>query len=381
MNGPTPYSLVTSLCKNGLRFRYLKRRGRPGKPQAVSLEITHRCVARCMMCNIWRIPAEAPDLETGDWLRLLHSDLFEDLREIDITGGEPFLVKDLAALFEGILALRRRPLKALKSIALTSNGFLTDRVLQFAERILPRMRSAALDLVLVCAMDGIGATHDRIRNYKDAWASVDRTIRGLKDLRNTFANLIIGLKTTVLPVNLAQLDDILRYANTHDLFTILSPCIITAGRYLNSECADALAFSPEDRKRLIEFYGSKQLRWGYHGDALHRYFKTGRMNKPCSCGYNYFFVRHNGDLFLCPLINRRVGNVKETTLERLFHSEEADQLRRRTGAWPECRACTEPGLERYALPYEGFSYLSLLFRLGQKRFLQLHHDMGLDKYL
>ena len=333
------------------------------------------------MCNIWRIPAEARDLATEDWLRLLRSDLFEDLREIDITGGEPFLVKDLGGLFEGILALRRRPLKALKSIALTTNGFLTDRVLHFAETVLPKMRAAALDLVLVCAMDGIGETHNHIRNYKDGWAFADKTILGLKGLRERFSNLIIGLKTTILPANVGQLDDILRYANTHGLFTILSPCIITAGRYLNSERADALAFSRQDRERLIDFYASKKMRWSYHGDALVRYFKTGKMKKPCTCGYNYFFVRHNGELFPCPLVNRSVGNVKERPVERLFLSEEAAQLRRRTGAHPECRTCTEPGLERYALPYEGFSYLSLLCRLGKKRFLWLHIDMGLDKYL
>jgi len=381
MNEPSTIALAASLCKNGLRFRYLKRRGRPGRPQAVSLEITHRCIARCVMCNIWRIPAETQDLAMEDWLCLLRSDLFEDLREIDITGGEPFLVEDLGGLFEGILALRRHPLKALKSIALTTNGFLTDHVLRFAETVLPEMRAAALDLVLVCAMDGIGEIHDRIRNYKGGWASANKTIIGLKALRNTFSNLIIGLKTTVLPANVGQLNDILQYANTHGLFTILSPRIITAGRYLNSEHAEALAFSRLDKERLIDFYAAKEMRWSYHGEALERYFKTGKMKKPCSCGYNYFFVRHNGELFLCPLVNRSVGNTQETPVERLFRSEEAAQLRRKTGALPQCRACTEPGLERYALPYEGFSYLSLLWRLGKKRFLELHDDMGLDKYL
>jgi MoaA/NifB/PqqE/SkfB family radical SAM enzyme len=333
------------------------------------------------MCNIWRIPAEIQDLTAEDWLRLLRSDLFEDLREIDITGGEPFLVKDLDELFEGILALRRRPLKALKSVALTTNGFLTDRVLHFAETVLPRIQATGLDLVLVCAMDGIGDVHDRIRNYKGGWARANETILGLMDLRNTFSNLIVGLKTTVLPANVGQLDDILRYANSRGLFTILSPCIITSGRYLNSEHAEALAFGLQDKEKLIDFYASQKMHWSYHGEALKRYFKTGEMKKPCSCGYNYFFVRHNGELFLCPLVNRSVGNVKETSVEHLFLSEKADQLRRETGALPECQACTEPGLERYALPYEGFHYLSLFCRLGKKRFLQLHDDMGLDKYL
>ena len=112
--------LAGQLVKNGLRFQYLKWTGRPGRPQAVSLEITHNCIARCIMCNIWRIPREVPDLPMGDWIRLLSSDLFSDLRELDITGGEPFVRTDLLDLFQGICELKGGNLKALKSIAITT---------------------------------------------------------------------------------------------------------------------------------------------------------------------------------------------------------------------------------------------------------------------
>ena len=46
----------------------------------------------------------------------------------------------------------------------------------------------------------------------------------------------------------------------------------------------------------------------------------------------------------------------------------------------ECRDCTEPGLERVSLPREGFAYLSLLFRLGSRNFMELHRHLGLEKY-
>ena len=134
-------------------------------------------------------------------------------------------------------------------------------------------------------------------------------------------------------------------------------------------------------EKMIEFYEKERFEWSYHGGKLVEYFRTGTMNKPCSCGFNYFFVRSSGEVFLCPLISEPVGNIKESPIEDLFCSEKAARIRKRIGKYPQCRVCTEPGLERYALPYQGFAYLSLLIKLGKRQFFKLHQHMGLDKYL
>jgi len=372
--------LAGGLIKNGIRFHYQHLTGKPGKPAAVSLEIIHDCIARCVMCNIWRIPQETPNLSVEQWLSLLAEPLFNDLKELDITGGEPFLRKDLADLFFGISALKRDKLTQLKSIAITTNAIMTRRVLTQTERILAQLQKDNIDLVVVCAMDAIGALHDRIRGVKNAWRHVDKTIRGLTELRSRYPNLIIGLKTTVLPDNIAELDGIAHYAEMHGLFTIISPCIITPGRYLNPDSADKLAFSKADHDRMIGFYQNQASGWSYHGEQLAHYLRTGKIHKPCSCGFNYCFIRSNGELFLCPLIAEGVGNVTETPAETLFQSTKAARIRRRIGHFPQCQHCTEPGLERYSLPYEGFAYLGLLFRMGRQAFLQHHQHMGLDKY-
>jgi len=372
--------LAARLLINGLRFRYLKWRGHPGKPQAISLEITHNCIAKCIMCNIWKIPSEVPNLSMEDWIGFLSSDLFSDLRELDITGGEPFIRSDLLDLFSGVCELKQKNMRELRSIAVTTNGFLTGRVLEYVEKALPWLRDKEIDLVMVCAMDAIGDIHEKIRNYPDAWTKVNETIQGLIRLKEEFPNLVIGLKTTILPVNVGQLEGIVQYANANDLFTIISPCIITEARYLNPDRADDLVFSQGDIQEMISFYQSKAFRWSYHGDILVQYLKTGITKKPCSCGFNYFFVRSTGQLFLCPLVNISMGNIKETPLRHLLFSEKASQFRQNIGKFSECRRCTEPGLERYALPYEGFTYLSLLFKKGRREFLQLHQHMGLDKY-
>lgn len=373
--------MAQKLIMNGFRYRYQKKSGRPGKVRALSLEITHDCIARCVMCNIWKIPREVPNLPAEDWVHLLSSGLFSDLRELDVTGGEPFLKKDLVDMFRGICELKDKNLKSLQSIAVTTNGFLTRRVLEYTEEILARLREKHLDLVIVCAMDATGDIHEKIRNYKDAWSKVNATIEGMKELREKYPNLIVGLKTTILPINVGELDRIAAYADSNGLFTIISPCIITEGRYLNDELGNDLAFRPEQIEEMIKFYQSRRFKWSFHGDSLVEYLQTGSTHKPCTCGFNYFFVRSNGDVYLCPLINETIGNIRDTPIEELFASGQASRLRRRIGRFPECKECTEPGLERYALPYEGFTYLSMLCKMGRKDFFELHRHMGLDKYL
>jgi MoaA/NifB/PqqE/SkfB family radical SAM enzyme len=373
--------IAARLIGNGLRYRYLRLAGKPGKPQAVSLEVTHRCVCCCVMCNIWRIPESVPDLSVGEWLRLLSSDVLADLRELDITGGEPFLRDDLVALMEGICELKGTRLTRLRSVAITTNGVLTDRVAEMVARMLEPMREAGLDLVIACALDAVDETHDRIRRFDGAWEAVDQTIAELLELRSSHPGLIIGLKTTVLPENAGQLERIAQYAADRGLFTIISPAIVTRGRYLNSDRGSLLTLSVADRESLARFYETTAFKWSYHAAALVRFLRTGRMAKPCSCGYNYFFVRSTGEVHLCPLLGEAIGNVATIPLTELLSSSGARRARARTGKSPECSRCTEPGLERYSLTYEGFAYLRMLLRMGPRRFLQLHRHLGLDKYV
>ena len=204
------------LARNGLRYRWLRLLGRPGKPQAVSLEVTHRCVCRCLMCNIWRIPESELDLPLAVWTQLLSSDLLGDLRELDITGGEPYPAGRPGRTGAVGCGLKHTHLKRLRSVAITTNGVLSDRVLAMTVEMLEAMRESDLELVVVCALDAVGELHDQIRRRQGAWEHVDRTVAGLVELRNHHPHLIVGLKTTVLPRNLGELRKIANYARERD---------------------------------------------------------------------------------------------------------------------------------------------------------------------
>ncbi len=373
-------SILISLAARGIRYRYLKAMGMPGRPEALSIEVTRRCIAKCVMCNIWQMPATAPELVADDWLKLLQSPVLSDLKELDITGGEPFLRNDIVELLLGIGKLKATHLKQLCSIAITTNGFLTERVLKDVGAVIAPLEQAGVSLVFACGFDAVGKVHDRIRNFKGGWDRLNATLQGLKALREKHPSLILGIKTTVTRYNIDELDKVCRYADEHRLFTIVSPYILTANRYDNIDKEDSLSFSIEDLEKLREFYNSPRFQWSYYRDELLRFLDTGRMGKPCSAGFNYFFIRSTGELYSCPIIDALLGNVKEASLERLIRSDGAARFRKNILKSPECAGCTEPGLERYALPFEGFHYLRQFFRLGRNGFLLLHSHMGLDKY-
>ena len=75
--------ILLNLAARGIRYRCLKATGRPAHPEVLSLEITQRCIAKCLMCNIWQIPAVFPELEARNWLELLLSPVLSELKELD----------------------------------------------------------------------------------------------------------------------------------------------------------------------------------------------------------------------------------------------------------------------------------------------------------
>jgi MoaA/NifB/PqqE/SkfB family radical SAM enzyme len=332
------------------------------------------------MCGIWRTPPR-PELSLEAWLEMLADPLFADLRELDVTGGEPFLRDDLVELVARVAKLAHRNLRRLRSVAITTNALLTDQVVEGAGRMAHELDRAGVDLVLVCAMDGVGETHDAVRSVPGAWLRLEKTLAGLRALRDRRDNVVVGLKTTIVPSNVDQLDPIAEYAERHGYFTIVSPAIVTEGRYLNADAGPNLTFDRDDVTAMLRFYRTRGGGWDYHRRVMADYLENGKTSKPCTCGFNSLFVRSDGKVHLCPLLPAPVGDLTRSPIGAIWTSASARRSRQGMGAHPQCRACTEPGLERYALPFEGRAYLSLMARLGPTRFLAAHRHMGLDKYM
>ena len=65
-------------------------------PRSAVVAVTMACQSRCTMCDIWQY-GRGPEMTPADYRRLPRS-----LQEVNISGGEPFLRKDLPELVNTI---------------------------------------------------------------------------------------------------------------------------------------------------------------------------------------------------------------------------------------------------------------------------------------
>ncbi len=95
------------------------------RPREWMFPVTYRCNARCAMCNIWQ-GEKTDELTVDEWGHVISDPLFVGIESINVTGGEPTLLRDLPALTT--LLVDRLP--SLRRITLTSNGLRSERVLR-----------------------------------------------------------------------------------------------------------------------------------------------------------------------------------------------------------------------------------------------------------
>ncbi|MFH0926572.1 MAG: radical SAM protein [bacterium] len=138
---------------------------------------TYRCNAKCNICDVWHYPTK-PSEEIG-------LDIIEKLPEMfftNITGGEPFVRKDLPE----IIALVR---KKTKRIVISTNGYFTDRIIDLCKKY--------PDLGIRISIEGLVRSNDEIRQIPDGF---ERGLRTLLELR-AMGIKDIGFGMTVQDLN------------------------------------------------------------------------------------------------------------------------------------------------------------------------------------
>ncbi len=379
------FKTAARLFYNGLKFRYLRLRGAPLEPRVISLAVTNRCNSHCIMCHIWKRARELPDIKnlemSGDEIMaLLSRPLLSELVELDLTGGEPHLRDDLADIVIRTGGLKKRFLPRLRSIIVASNGLLPRRVVSNYQKILEGLKDTNIDLVSVSSLDGIGPTHDRIRGTRGAFELATRTIGGLLELRKIYPNFFVGIKTTILPYNVNELQAILDFALEKNLFHIISSAYFTEARFINIDKKKELALSPREREEVSKFYSHDALETSYFYQTARDLFISGKRQWLCTALHNYMFIDYDGRVYPCEIISTPLGNIKEQELEDIWNSPLAHSWRKSIGKLACCHNCLEPGAMRYSAYDGGFSYLKFLVKSGRHKFNETFYREGFAKY-
>ncbi len=276
------------------------------KPQRLRVELTNHCNLRCKMCGIW---AENPKLTISPARceEVLSDPVFSQLRVISLTGGEPFLLGDLADYYR--VARRVRP---HAHVNVSSNGYYTDRTLDFFAQTEPGTVS------LTISYDGIHS-HDSVRGVV---GSAARLIATAVAVRDGFPSVPLSLKLTVNDENYAEILETAEQCRALGIpfrFKTLEKLKCHQNRY-PSEIAGP-DYSAEMRA-AIRTQAEQILATG--AETNRRYLRALRRKfsgatTACHCSERTVFLGVDGKVFLCRKKDP-IGNVFDATPDTIWHA-------------------------------------------------------------
>ena len=170
--------------------------------------ITNRCNHSCSMCYYHEhLNGKQQELTLAEYRKI--SDSLSKLNIVWISGGEPFLRKDLPEICE--IFVHRN---GVSSIFIPTNGSQPDAIVAGVERILAL--NPDLKLTVMFSLEGYQERHDEVHGKKGAFASVEESIRRLNFLRvrlfrkNQFFGIF--LNTVVSNKNQHEVIELMAYA-------------------------------------------------------------------------------------------------------------------------------------------------------------------------
>ncbi len=324
------------------------RRGHPQSPRLLTHTLTFGCNARCIMCDSWQLPTQG-DLTTDE----IHS-IYKQLPRMDVvrlTGGEPFVRRDMSEITE-MVGVYLRPLL----IHISSNGFLTDRIVTFCEQ---RDRSIPLELAL--SIDGVDGFHDHIRGNSSAFRSVWDTLATLVPRQKELGIQLVVNQTV------ANNEGLIEYERLHQRLAPLAVehhLIIAyaesatyslqrdrAIEFSNSQGFDSFAdFEPAALQRVVELAEQHAARLPLHRRVARNYYLRGVRNRllgdkrtpnpKCQALHTHLRIFPNGDVPVCQFNSQAVGNLRSESFAAVWQSAtikaQRKWVRNCGGCWAEC---------------------------------------------
>jgi MoaA/NifB/PqqE/SkfB family radical SAM enzyme len=166
-------------------FHYLKGVFRPVRLESFFLFVTSTCNSLCRTCFYWDELNQGRDLSFEQIERI--SQTAPPFQKLWISGGEPFLRKELAEILE--LFYRNN---GVRHVNLPTNGLLPKKVEAVVDHLLERCPELVIDLNF--SLDGLANTHDAIRgvpnNFQKTLATMEMASARWKKQRRVRRNVV-----------------------------------------------------------------------------------------------------------------------------------------------------------------------------------------------
>ena len=319
------------------RYKSLPKMARsyldPSQVGYLILYVTNRCNFRCEFCFYYAEieKGKKPNELTLEELEKL-SQSIGPLVQLSLTGGEPFLRKDL----DEIYGMFVRNCQA-RYITIPTNGSLPEPMMRFLEKVLPAYPDSYLRLTF--SIDGIGQDHDSARSMPGSFEKIERSYKLISPLRKRFSNLVLDANSVFTSRSEDKLMQTLQYLEGNFNFDNLS---IT---YARGDIKDPslLASSEEKYTEVNEYLESlerkKEGRFLYplwravrdvSRENLIRTVFHDEFVTPCVAGRKLIVIGETGEVYPCEILDRKMGNLRDYgfNLPKLLAQSKNAELRR-----------------------------------------------------
>ena len=144
-------------------------------PNYAIVYVDGRCNMHCGFCIHAAMDARnSGTITPEDWGNVFKK--AKSLLHLTITGGEPFLRKDLTEIISQIIISSGVPRVSIKS-----NGFYVKRIKEYIPALIKRHPNT--EFTLSISLDGPKLVHDEVRNFKGAYDQVVNTVNEMEKYR------------------------------------------------------------------------------------------------------------------------------------------------------------------------------------------------------
>jgi MoaA/NifB/PqqE/SkfB family radical SAM enzyme len=311
-------------------YRLFRRLGFPRlRPVNLTVSVTYRCNSRCKTCRIYT--KEAREFSVAEYDRTFAS-IGPGVFWITISGGEPFLRKDLADICRSAYRHCRPSI-----LNIPTNGILTDTIAENVETIAKALGKARL--IVNLSMDDAGAGHDDIRGVPGNYARAVDTYFALRRLG--LVNLSVGIHTVISRFNVERFPGIYEELNKLkpdayiteiaeervELDTIGLGITPLADHY-----ARAIDYLME-RMHQQEFKGMSAVTQAFRAEyykAVKTLLRDKRQVMPCYAGVMSAQISPDGDIWACCTKAESMGNLREAGYDfrKIWLSPKAEAIRK-----------------------------------------------------
>jgi nif11-class peptide radical SAM maturase 3 len=305
-------------------------------------EITLKCNLACQHCGSRAGDSRTDELSTSEALDLVKQLAEVGITEVTLIGGEAFMRSDW-------LEIARAITDAGMVCGMTTGGF------GISQDTAHRMKEAGIKVVSV-SVDGLEATHDRLRGKLGSWQWAFKTMSHLKE-----AGISFGCNTQINRLSAPEFPSIYERIRDAGIFAWQIQLTVPMG---NAADNNDLLLQPHE---LLDIYpmiarvatkanqeGVKVQpgnNIGYYGpyERLLRGGDAWSFWQGCSAGLSALGIEADGAIKGCPSLPTTAytgGNIRDHSLRTIV--EETEELRFNLGAdtpqgtehlWGFCKTC------------------------------------------